>query len=192
MSWSTGQKKGILSTIVLWANGFGIGDSERLDKTLQNNASGSQGPDALLRGYAIYPGILFPWEQFYIFFWTFGERIGHFIFLSAYMCSMEIIQIPHGLFVFYDCIQAAESLLCRSQHYCVGIYLHPDAFLCRSIEESGYELPVSYVIHQALREYRFYSKSSIKGTLLKKLAKSLNKVCNNGGNEDIYIKPICR
>ena len=58
------------------------------------------------------------------------------------MCSMEIIQIPHGLFVFYDCIQAAESLLCRSQHYCVGIYLHPEAFLRRSIEEPGYEFSV--------------------------------------------------
>ena len=63
---------------------------------------------------------------------------------SAYMCSMEIIQIPHSLFMFYDCIQTAESLLCRSQHYCVGIYLHTDTFLRRSIEESGYELPVSY------------------------------------------------
>ena len=61
---------------------------------------------------------------------------------SAYMCSMEMIQIPHGLFMFYDCIQTAESLLCRSQHYCVGIYLHPEAFLRRSIEESESELSV--------------------------------------------------
>ena len=58
------------------------------------------------------------------------------------MCSMEIIQIPHGLFVFYDCIQTAESLLCRSQHYPVEIYLHSDAFLRRSIEEPGYEFSV--------------------------------------------------
>ena len=58
------------------------------------------------------------------------------------MCSMEIIQIPHGLFMFYDCIQAAESLFCRSQHYPVEIYLHPEAFLRRSIEELGYELSV--------------------------------------------------
>ena len=52
---------------------------------------------------------------------------------------------------FYGGIQAAESLLCRSQHYSVKIYLHTDTFLRRSIEESGYELPVSYG-HQALRD----------------------------------------
>ena len=58
------------------------------------------------------------------------------------MCSMEIIQIPHSLFVSYDGIQAAEGLLWRRQHYSVGIYFHPDAFLRRSLEESGYELSV--------------------------------------------------
>ena len=83
MSWSTRQKKGILSTIVLWANGFGIGDSERSDRILPNNASGSQGPDVLLIGYAVYSGILFPWEQFYILFFERLERgSGFYLFVS--------------------------------------------------------------------------------------------------------------